>query len=100
MADCFQPELRGKVMALYALAPVLGPEIGPIAGGFNIENTTWRWCFYTMTIRWSNANIRITLPQRDPSLHTAPHEGRAASQGYFRSHKVAESESNRTWLSC
>ncbi|CRG86171.1 Alpha-galactosidase [Talaromyces islandicus] len=50
MSDCFRAEERGKAMAIYSLAPLLGPAIGPIAGGFISENTTWRWIFYATSI--------------------------------------------------
>ena len=29
--------------------PLLGPALGPIAGGFIAENTTWRWIFYAVS---------------------------------------------------
>jgi MFS family permease len=29
--------------------PLLGPALGPIAGGFISENTTWRWIFYAVS---------------------------------------------------
>lgn len=32
------------------MAPLLGPAIGPIAGAFITENTTWRWAFYVVSI--------------------------------------------------
>ncbi|KAL4782730.1 major facilitator superfamily domain-containing protein [Aspergillus varians] len=50
LSDCFRPEERGKSVAIYSLAPLLGPAVGPIAGGFIAENTTWRWVFYSTTI--------------------------------------------------
>ncbi|KAL4904590.1 hypothetical protein BDW74DRAFT_26711 [Aspergillus multicolor] len=50
LSDCFKPEERGKSVAIYSLAPLLGPAVGPIAGGFIAENTTWRWVFYATTI--------------------------------------------------
>ncbi|KAF1841382.1 putative MFS multidrug transporter [Cucurbitaria berberidis CBS 394.84] len=50
LSDCFLPEQRGRAISIYSLAPLLGPAIGPIAGGFISENTTWRWCFYATTI--------------------------------------------------
>ncbi|KAL4945091.1 hypothetical protein BDV06DRAFT_55394 [Aspergillus oleicola] len=50
LSDCFRPEERGKSVAVYSLAPLLGPAVGPIAGGFIAENTTWRWVFYSTTI--------------------------------------------------
>ncbi len=50
LSDCFPPEQRGRAIAIYSLAPLIGPAIGPIAGGFISENTTWRWCFYATSI--------------------------------------------------
>lgn len=50
LSDCFRPEERGKSIAIYSLAPLLGPAIGPIAGGFIAEKTTWRWVFYSTSV--------------------------------------------------
>ncbi|CAG8150910.1 unnamed protein product [Penicillium olsonii] len=50
LSDCFRPEERGKGIAIYSLAPLLGPALGPVAGGFIAENTTWRWVFYSTSI--------------------------------------------------
>ncbi|KAL3427259.1 major facilitator superfamily transporter [Phlyctema vagabunda] len=50
LSDLFTSEERGKAISIYSLAPLLGPAVGPIAGGFIAENTTWRWVFYSTTI--------------------------------------------------
>ena len=50
LSDLFYAEQRGKAVSIYSLAPLLGPAVGPIAGGFITENTTWRWVFYATTI--------------------------------------------------
>ncbi|KAK8080621.1 hypothetical protein PG997_008439 [Apiospora hydei] len=50
LADLFTAEQRGKAMSIYSLMPLLGPAIGPIAGAFITENTTWRWSFWATTI--------------------------------------------------
>lgn len=50
LSDCWRPEERGRAISLYSLAPLLGPAIGPIAGGFITENTTFRWAFYAISI--------------------------------------------------
>ncbi|KAK7726257.1 hypothetical protein SLS53_009522, partial [Cytospora paraplurivora] len=50
LSDLFTAEERGKAMGAYSLAPLLGPAVGPIAGAFISENTSWRWIFYATTI--------------------------------------------------
>ena len=50
LSDCWKAEERGKAISIYSLAPLLGPAVGPIAGGFITENTTWRWCFWATCI--------------------------------------------------
>lgn len=59
LSDCFRSEERGKALALYSLAPMLGPSIGPLIGGFITANTTWRWCFWALTI--AGAAIQVCL---------------------------------------
>ncbi|TQV95218.1 multidrug resistance protein [Cordyceps javanica] len=43
IADIFSAEERGKAGAFFAMAPFLGPALGPIAGGFLGEAEGWRW---------------------------------------------------------
>ena len=50
LGDCWRAEERGAAIAIYSLAPLLGPAIGPIAGGFVTQNTTWRWTFWATSI--------------------------------------------------
>ncbi|KAF5864128.1 hypothetical protein ETB97_008534 [Aspergillus alliaceus] len=50
LSDLFTPDQRGKSIAIYSLAPLLGPAVAPIAGGFVTENTSWRWIFYATSI--------------------------------------------------
>ncbi|QRW03446.1 major facilitator superfamily transporter [Ceratobasidium sp. AG-Ba] len=47
IADLWRPEERGMAMSLYSLAPLTGPAIGPVAGAWIAEKTTWRWVFYS-----------------------------------------------------
>ena len=50
LSDCWRPDQRGLAISIYSLAPLLGPAIGPIAGGFITQNTTWRWAFWATSI--------------------------------------------------
>ncbi|KAF8321174.1 MFS general substrate transporter [Clavulina sp. PMI_390] len=50
IGDLFTPDQRGMAMGMYTLAPLVGPALGPIAGGFIAENTSWRWVFYSSSI--------------------------------------------------
>ena len=34
IGDCWHAEERGKAVAIYSLAPLLGPVIGPVAGAW------------------------------------------------------------------
>ncbi|OTB03604.1 hypothetical protein M426DRAFT_321524 [Hypoxylon sp. CI-4A] len=43
IADMFPASERGQAMALFAVAPFLGPVIGPITGGFLGIGAGWRW---------------------------------------------------------
>ena len=46
MADSFDAKKRGQAFALYGLVAVLAPSIGPMLGGWIIDNYSWRWIFY------------------------------------------------------
>ncbi|KII89443.1 hypothetical protein PLICRDRAFT_688165 [Plicaturopsis crispa FD-325 SS-3] len=50
LGDCWHSEERGKAIALYSLAPLLGPVIGPICGAWIAEKSTWRWVFWSTSI--------------------------------------------------
>ncbi len=50
LGDLFTAEQRGRALSMYSLAPLLGPAIGPIAGAFVTQNTTWRWIFHATSI--------------------------------------------------
>ncbi len=46
LADTFPPAKRGMAFAVYAMAVVLAPAIGPTLGGYITDNYNWRWIFY------------------------------------------------------
>jgi len=46
LADTFPPHKRGQAFAVYGMAVVLAPAIGPTLGGWITDNYTWRWIFF------------------------------------------------------
>ena len=50
LSDLWTAEERGMAVALYTLAPILGPAVGPLIGAWIAERTTWRWSFWAVTI--------------------------------------------------
>ncbi len=46
LADTFPPEKRGMAFAVYGMAVVLAPAIGPTLGGFITDHFSWRWVFF------------------------------------------------------
>ncbi len=46
LADSFSPQKRGLAMALYTVAILVAPVLGPTAGGWITDNYSWRWIFY------------------------------------------------------
>jgi DHA2 family multidrug resistance protein len=46
LADTFPPQKRGQAFALYGMAVVMAPAIGPTLGGFITDHFNWRWVFY------------------------------------------------------
>ena len=46
LADTFSPKQRGQAFALYGLAVVVAPAIGPSLGGWITDNFDWRWIFF------------------------------------------------------
>ena len=46
LADSFPPEKRGLAFAMYGMAVVVAPAIGPTLGGWITDNFNWHWIFF------------------------------------------------------
>ncbi|HEY4008594.1 MAG TPA: DHA2 family efflux MFS transporter permease subunit [Acidobacteriaceae bacterium] len=46
LADTFSVEKRGQAFALYGMAVVVAPAIGPTLGGWLTDNYNWHWIFF------------------------------------------------------
>lgn len=45
LADSFPPAKRGQAFALFGIAVVVAPVVGPTLGGWLSDNISWHWCF-------------------------------------------------------
>lgn len=45
LADSFPPRQRGMAFALFGIAVVFAPAIGPTLGGWITDTSSWRWVF-------------------------------------------------------
>jgi DHA2 family multidrug resistance protein len=45
LTDSFPPEKRGMASAIYGIAAVVAPTVGPTLGGWITDSYEWRWIF-------------------------------------------------------
>jgi DHA2 family multidrug resistance protein len=46
LLSIYPRERQGSAMALWGVAVMIGPILGPILGGWLTDNQSWRWVFY------------------------------------------------------
>jgi MFS transporter, DHA2 family, multidrug resistance protein len=46
LADTFPPEKRAQAFAVYGVAVIVAPTIGPTIGGWLTDNFSWHWIFF------------------------------------------------------
>lgn len=46
LADSFPPEKRAQAFALYGVAVLVAPTVGPTLGGWITDNFSWHWIFF------------------------------------------------------
>ena len=46
LADTFPPERRAQAFALYGIAVIVAPTVGPTLGGWITDNYSWHWIFF------------------------------------------------------
>lgn len=45
LTDAFPPAKRGQAFAIFGIAVVVAPVVGPTLGGWLSDNFSWHWCF-------------------------------------------------------
>jgi MFS transporter, DHA2 family, multidrug resistance protein len=67
MRDTFPPNAIGMSSALFAIALLLGPALGPVAGGYLTDNFSWQWIFDVNIVPGIIAAVVVLTMLRDPS---------------------------------
>jgi DHA2 family multidrug resistance protein len=67
LADSFPPEKRGQGFALFGVAVVVAPVVGPTLGGWLADNVSWRWCFLINVPVGVFATAAIAMVLREPA---------------------------------
>jgi MFS transporter, DHA2 family, multidrug resistance protein len=78
LADTFPPAKRGMAFAVYGIAVVMAPAIGPTLGGWITDNFSWRWIFF---VNIPVGILSLTLTSR--LIQDPP---------YFRRRKLSETQ--------
>lgn len=83
LVDTFTPEQRNMGFAMYGMAVVVAPAIGPTLGGWITDNYSWHWIFF---INIPIGILSLFLTQR--VVHDPPHvlearKARSENTDYF-----------------
>ena len=71
LADSFPPAKRGQAFALFGVAVVVAPVVGPTLGGWLADNFSWHWCFLINGPVGVLAIALIALILREPEAAAA-----------------------------
>ena len=87
LADTFPPEKRPQAFALYGIAVIVAPTVGPTIGGWITDNYSWHWIFFINVpiglislalVQWLVVEPEVLERERRERL--GPEAGRDASQ--------------------
>jgi MFS transporter, DHA2 family, multidrug resistance protein len=72
LRQTFPPKEQGMAMALFGMAVVLGPAIGPTLGGYIVDQYNWPWIFYiNLPVGALGFLMVTTFVIEDPEIRTA-----------------------------
>jgi len=83
LADSFPPSKRGQAFALFGVAIVVAPVVGPTLGGWLSDNYSWQWCFLINGPVGLVAIALIALILREPEAATAERKRLQQQGGAF-----------------
>ena len=82
LADAFPPAKRGQAFAVFGVAVVVAPVVGPTLGGWLSDNLSWHWCFLINGPVGVFAIALIALVLREPATAHAKGELQQRGNGF------------------
>ncbi|MGF6307283.1 DHA2 family multidrug resistance protein [Bradyrhizobium sp. i1.8.4] len=74
LADAFPPAKRGQAFAVFGIAVVVAPVVGPTLGGWLSDNLSWHWCFLINAPVGAFATALIAAVLKEPATTQAKSE--------------------------
>jgi MFS transporter, DHA2 family, multidrug resistance protein len=82
LADSFPPAKRGQAFAVFGVAVVVAPVVGPTLGGWLSDNVSWQWCFLINVPVGLIAMALISLLLQESPTARAEAQRQQQSQGF------------------
>jgi MFS transporter, DHA2 family, multidrug resistance protein len=82
LLESFPPAKRGAATAVFGLAIVVAPILGPTLGGWLTDNWSWRWTFYINLPVGIMAFFLISALVEDPPYIRGRHSDRFDGMGF------------------
>jgi DHA2 family multidrug resistance protein len=81
LRQTFPPKEQGMAMALFGMAVMLGPAIGPTLGGYIVDHWHWSWIFFiNLPIGVLGLFMVASFVQEDPAIRAANQKMAAAQR--------------------
>jgi DHA2 family multidrug resistance protein len=80
LRQTFPPKEQGMAMALFGMAVMVGPALGPTLGGYIVDHYSWPWIFYINLPVGALALFMVTRFVHEPEDIRAANEAAAQKQ--------------------
>ncbi|MFL5348206.1 MAG: DHA2 family efflux MFS transporter permease subunit [Hyalangium sp.] len=81
LRQTFPPKEQGMAMALFGMAVMLGPAIGPTLGGYIVDHWHWSWIFFiNLPIGVLGLFMVASFVHEDPAIRAANQQMAAAQR--------------------
>lgn len=81
LRQTFEPREQGMAMAVFSLAVMVGPAIGPTLGGYIVDTWSWQWIFYiNLPVGVLGLLMVVSFVHEDPEILSKNRELAAAQR--------------------